>query len=267
MSNTKTRRNIFLAISAGLAFCLLLGSVFILSGCLSYNDWTVSNALYGPSALSYGFQNLSDEKIDLIIPNIIDWYDATKGEIDFELKKSDKKYQYVMHLGPYCAKRSCSTRTFYKLDKDQELTCKVVIYDDDERTVKETREYKIGLRYPDVFWDKGGMRGIQFFYDGEQLWVSFWDIDEQFKPCLNDGTPFRLWHYMIYGWFHPDTSVKEYIKLPEETRTFTPEEVQEALQVIDDLKHQYYHDTSSIEERKEIRRKIAEKLKQEYPIR
>ena len=105
------------------------------------------------------------------------------------------------------------------------------------------------------------------FYDGEQLWVSFWDIDEQFKPCLNDGTPFRLWHYMIYGWFHPDTSVKEYIKLPEETRTFTPEEVQEALQVIDDLKHQYYHNTSSIEERKEIRRKIAEKLKLEYPIR
>ena len=267
MSNTKMNRNIILAFSAGLTFCLLLGSVFILNGCLSYHNWTASNALYGPSALSYGFQNLSDERIEIIIPNIIDRTDATKEEIDFELRKSDKKFQRGMPLGPYCANRSQTTRTLYRLDKNQELTCRVVIYDEDEITVRETREYKIGLRYPDGFWDKGDMHGIQFFYDGEKLWVSFWDIDEQFKPCLNDGTPFRLWHYMIYGWFHPDTSVKEYIKLPEETRTFTPEEVQEALQVIDDLKHQYYHNTSSIEERKEIRRKIAEKLKQEYPIR
>ena len=245
-------------------------SIFSLVACQCFpssHGWTRSNPLLGPSALSYGFQNLSDERIEIIIPNIIDQTNATKGEIDFELRKSDKKFQRGMPLGPYCAIRSQTTRTLYRLDKNQELTCRVVIYDEDEITVRETREYKIGLRYPDGFWDKGDMHGIQFFYDREQLWVSFWDIDEQFNPCLNDGTPFRLWHYMIYGWFHPDTSVKEYIKLPEETRTFTPEEVQEALQVIDDLKHQYYHNTSSIEERKEIRRKIEEKLKQEYPIR
>lgn len=230
-------------------------------------SWTVSNPFGGPRSIGYAFKNCSDERIWITIPNMVYQSRKTKDEVDLELKKDGRSFRESMPLGKYGTAKTMSTDTFYKLGKGRRMTCRVEVYEDDDETLKASHEYKTGLNYPEGFWDKGGMPDIQFFYDGEQLYVSFYDYDRNhFRSCLNDGTPFDLIDYTFYGWFHPDITVREYVKLPESVRYFTQEEREGTVGTIRDLREEYYA-ASTLADRKALRKKIAEKLKKEYPIR
>ncbi len=244
-------------------------SIAVLIGCCffpSSHGWTFSNSLYGPQSIHYGFRNFTDKRIEITIPNIIYKYD--NRPLDLNLKKKDLEFQCFKHPGYYSSHISFTTRSLYRVNKGQELTCRVDVYKDNkDEDIDISNVYKIKINYPDGFWDKGSSPFIEFFYDGEQLWISFQDLHNRyFKSCLNDGTPFLLRDYLFYGWFYPDITVKDYLKLPENIRCFSQEEIEKITSIINDLKEQYIA-TSSLIERKEIRRKIAEKLKQEYPIR
>lgn len=247
-----------------LGFFALLG-VNSMSGCFSSGSWTYVNPFYGPGYTSYGYWSATDSKTVLTIPNIVYKYHSTGGAVDFNLEMEKESYQFDWIGHYYDSYRTASTNTLYKLDNDQKMTCRIDVYDENE-TIQESHEYEIGLNYPDGFWSKGCLPDIIFIYDGEQLYVSFFDLDNFFfNSCLNDGTPFIPRDYIFYGWFHPDTTVREYLNLPEETKRFSQEEIEKTVSIINDLKEQYH--ISSLKERKEIRRKIEEKLKQEYPIR
>ena len=249
-----------------LCFLVILGTGFI-SGCFSSGSWTYVNSFYGPGYTSYGYRSATDSKTVLTIPNIVYRYDSTGDTVDFNLEMEEESYQFDWIGYYYGCYRTVSTNTLYKLDNDQKMTCRIDVYDENDETIKECHEYEIGLNYPDGFWSKGCLPDIIFIYDGEQLYVSFFELDNVFfNSCLNDGTPFIPRDYIFYGWFHPDTTVKEYLNLPEETRCFSQEEIDKIVSVIYDLRDQYYR-ASSLKERKDCRKKIAEKLKQEYPIR
>ena len=110
------------------------------------------------------------------------------------------------------------------------------------------------------------MIGREHFFINVRVDDNKEDLLEYFIKDYYTGTPFIPRDYIFYGWFHPDTTVKEYLNLPEETRCFSQEEIDKIVSVIYDLRDQYYR-ASSLKERKDFRKKIAEKLKQEYPIR
>ena len=141
----------------------------------------------------------------------------------------------------------------------------------------EKKSYRIKINFPKDFWKYSTSPDISFSFDGKKVWVSYrYRVSSEEvngvgieKSVLEDGTVFNPEDYILYNLFHPEITVEEYIKLPDEIKTFTQDERGKLHSIINPIYSEEYlkarYDNPYIG--KEIRDLASERVKKEYPIR
>lgn len=227
------------------------------SNTIPQDKWTIANKSYGPKYITYYFFNYTDHHMNFVIPNIVH-----KERFHNEAVETNKKPFYSKELMFFSDFYSTRTFSFYRLAPSERILCTIKYYDE-----KCSREYLQEITYSECFWDRGVISNVVFLYDGQDLYITTYDSLSMYSDSfLINGKKFSIKDYELYNWFYPDTTIKEYLNLPESIRCFSQEENENAVFVTNDLRTEYYV-AQTIKERKMIRKKIAEKLKQEYPIR